>query len=440
MKGPRARRLPRSRMTRIRWVICALLFLATSINYVDRQVLGILAPTLEAEIGWSETDYGLIVTSFQAAYAIGLTGVGKVIDLVGTRIGYALAVFAWSLAAMGHGWARSVTGFALARFTLGLGEAGNFPAAVKTVTEWFPVRERALANGIFNSGSNVGAVIAPLLVPWLTVVYGWRWAFVVTGALGFIWLGLWWALYKEPRAHPWVNQSELDHISGDDKAQAACTVSWKSLLAFRETWLLALAKFITDPVWWFYLFWIPKFLHSQHELTLDRLGLPLVLIYLAADVGSIGGGWISSWLIKRGWPVFRARKTALLLCAVSAAPIVLVSNVTSLSGAVVLLSLATAAHQGWSTNLFTLMSDSVPRQATASLVGICGMTGAIGGMMASTGTGLILEWTGSYLPPFIMGGSAYLVAWVVLNFGMREQPTQFTQRAVADSAPAGPGD
>ncbi len=397
-----------------RWVICGLLFFATTINYVDRQVLGILAVPLQKEIGWSEIDYGWIVTSFQMAYAIAMVVVGRLVDVLGVRLGFALCVSCWSVAAMGHGLASSVVGFATARFALGLGEAGNFPASIRTIAEWFPKRERALATGIFNSGSNIGAVITPLIVPWIALNYGWRWAFVLTGAAGFLWLISWLTLYQRPEVHPRLSALELAHIQ-DSKVDETAPIPWTDLLKVRNTWVLGLGKFLTDPIWWFYLYWVPKFLNSQHGLTLDQIGLPLVTIYLAADVGSIGGGWLSSGLIGRGWPVLRARKTAMLICALSVTPMIFASRVTDLWMAVGLVSLAAAAHQGWSANIFTLASDLFPKPAVASVVGIWGFLGSIGGMLFAASTGFILEFTGSYLPMFAAASTAYLFSLAVIH-------------------------
>ncbi|MDQ3756094.1 MAG: MFS transporter, partial [Acidobacteriota bacterium] len=388
-----------SRVGNYRWVICALLFFATTINYVDRQVLGILATPLQRELGWSESEYGFIATAFTGAYAVGLIVVGRMMDWLGTRKGFSLAIIFWSIAAMGHALARSAFGFGVARFALGLGEAGNFPAAVKTVAEWFPKKERALATGIFNSGSNVGAIIAPLLVPYLALNYGWRWAFIITGAFGFIWLAFWLAFYRRPEEHPRLSPAELAYIRSDP-AESTAKIAWLRLLPHRQTWAFALGKFLTDPVWWFFLFWLPKFLNETYGLTLSGLGLPLVIIYLSADVGSIGGGYISSALIKRGWSVNAGRKTAMLVCALCVVPIILAARASNLWVAVGLISLATAAHQGWSANLFTLVSDTFPRRAVGSVVGIGGFFGAIGGMLIATVTGYLLQWTGSYVPIF----------------------------------------
>jgi MFS transporter, ACS family, aldohexuronate transporter len=390
--------------SRYRWRICALLFFATTINYVDRQVLGVLAPYLQPIIGWNEIQYGYIVTSFQAAYAVGLLIAGGVIDRLGTRIGYAIAISIWSLAAMGHALVQSVIGFAIARFALGLGEAGNFPAAIKTVAEWFPRKERALATGIFNSGSNVGAIVAPLAVPWITLRLGWHWAFVFTGFLSAAWLITWLAVYR-PALAPVQSDAE----------ESAARLPWAHLITYRQTWAFLLGKFITDPVWWFMIFWLPKFLNSEHGLTLTDLGPPLVVIYLMADCGSIAGGWIASAFLKRGWSPNRARKSAMLLCASLVVPIIFAAKARNLWVAVALIGLAAAAHQGWSANLFTLVSDMFPQRAVASVVGIGGFGGAVGGMLIATFTGFLLEFTGSYVPVFMMAGSAYLLALLVIH-------------------------
>jgi ACS family hexuronate transporter-like MFS transporter len=397
-----------------RWTVCALLFFATTINYIDRQVLGILAPVLEREIGWSESQYGFIVTAFQAAYAIGLLLVGRMMDLLGTKIGYSFAMVFWSIAAMAHALARSAFGFGAARFALGLGESGNFPAAIKTVAEWFPKKERALATGIFNAGSNVGAVVAPLVVPWLTLTYGWQEAFVFTALIGFIWLLFWYWLYEKPEQQKRLSPGELSYILSDPP-EPSTKIKWLKLLPHRQTWAFAIGKFLTDPVWWFYLYWIPKFLNANYGLTLDKIGLPLVIIYLLADVGSIGGGWLSSIFIKHGWSVNKGRKMAMLICALCVVPIMYASQAKEMWLAVALLGLATAAHQGWSANLFTTTSDMFPRRAVGSIVGFGGMAGAVGGMLISTATGFILELTGSYVSIFIIAGSVYLIALLIIH-------------------------
>jgi len=413
-----------------RWVICALLFFATTINYMDRQVLGLLAPLLQKTFGWTEIQYGNIVQMFFYAYALGLLVVGRFIDRVGTRVGYAVAIAVWSLSAMGHSLARSIFGFGAARFMLGLGESGNFPAAIKTVTEWFPRKERALATGIFNSGTNVGAIVAPLTVPWIAVHLGWRWAFLFTGIFSATWLVLWLMIYRKPQEHPRLSANELRHIQSDP-LEPETKIPWLRLLPHRQTWAFVLGKTITDPIWWFYLFWLPKFLHETHGVTLTGLGPPLVAIYLAADFGSIGGGWLSSSLLKRGWNVNRARKVTMLICALCVAPVLFVSQVKGLWTAVAIIGLATAAHQGWSSNLFTLVSDMFPRRAVASVVGIGGFGGAVGGLCIAWLVSHLLQWTHSYVVVLFMAGSAYIFALVVIQvLTPRLQPVQL------DSIPA----
>lgn len=404
------------RVGRYRWMICALLFFATTINYIDRQVLGILATdeNFKRQINWNEAEYGYVNTAFQSAYAVGLLVVGSLMDRFGTRKGFSVTIVFWSIAGAGHAFARSAFGFGVARFALGLGEAGNFPAAIKTIAEWFPKKERALATGIFNSGSNVGAIVAPLTVPYIAVNYGWQWAFVITGALGFIWLAFWLAVYRRPEEHPKLSPAELAYIQSDP-AEAKTPIPWRRLLPHRQTWAFALGKFLTDPIWWVYLFWLPKFLNTNYGLNITQIGLPLVVIYVVADFGSIGGGWLSSSLIKRGWSVNRARKTAMLLCAVAVVPIVFAARASNLWAAVALISIAAAAHQGWSANIFTLVSDMFPRRAVGSVVGLGGMAGAVGGMLIATAVGLILQYTGSYYSIFMVAGSAYLVALLVIH-------------------------
>ena len=405
---------PGPRVGHYRWVICALVFFATTVNYIDRQVIGILKPTLQQQLGWSEVDYADIVFAFQLAYAIGLLITGRLIDRLGTKLGYALALFVWSLAAMGHAAARSVVGFSVARFTLGLGEAANFPAAIKSVAEWFPRRERAFATGLFNSGSNVGAIVAPLLVPWITLRYGWQAAFLVTGGIGLVWLLFWWPLYGSPERHPRVGAAELAHIRSEPD-EPGVRLRWRDLVTHRQTWAFAIAKFMTDPIWWLYLYWVPDFLNRNHGIDLQHIGPPLVTIYLVADLGSIGGGYLSSWLLKRGWNVNAARKTAMLTCAVAVVPIILASRVSSLWTAVAIVSLAAAAHQGWSANVFTMATDMFPRWAIGTVVGFGGMAGAIGGMLIAKITGFLLQTTGSYLVVFGIAGSAYLIALAIVH-------------------------
>jgi ACS family hexuronate transporter-like MFS transporter len=403
-----------TRIGRFRWRICALLFAATTLNYLDRQVLGVLAPDLTKMFGWSEVDYSNIVTAFQGAYAIGLLCAGAIIDKLGTRIGYALSITVWSLAAMSHALAGSVLGFAAARFMLGLGEAGSFPSAIKTVAEWFPQRERAFATGIFNAGSNVGAILAPLAVPVVAVTLGWRAAFLFTGILSATWLVTWLVVYRPAAQHPSLSADELAYIRSDPP-EPTTRVRWTQIVRHRQAWAFVVAKFMTDPIWWFFLFWLPKYLNSEYGLTLTRLGPPLIAIYLMADVGSIAGGWIAGRFLKLGWTLNRARKGAMLICACAVVPIVFASHVTNLWGAVVLIGLATAGHQGWSANVFTLTSDLFPRHAVGSVVGVGGFAGAVGGMLIATFTGFLLQTTGSYVPVFMMAGSAYLLALAVVH-------------------------
>lgn len=408
-----------------RWRVCAMLLVATTINYIDRQVLGVLAPFLQDEIGWSEIEYGYIVTAFQAAYAIGLLCAGAIIDRFGTRIGYAIAISVWSLAAMGHALAASVLGFAIARFALGLGEAGNFPAAIKTVAEWFPRRERALAVGVFNAGSNVGAVLAPLMVPIIAVTWGWQAAFLLTGVLSAAWLTVWLLTYRSPEQQPKLSTAELAHIRSDPP-EPTVKVPWLQLLRHRQAWAFVAAKFITDPVWWLFLFWLGKFLASEYQLSLAKIGLPMIVVYLMADVGSVAGGWLAGRFMKMGWNPNRARKTAMLACALCVSPVVFVTHVDNLWIAVALIGLAMAGHQGWSANVFTLPSDMFPRHAVGSVVGIGGFAGAVGGMAMSIFTGSQLESTGSYTRIFLMAGCAYLVALTVVHLLVPKlQPARF---------------
>jgi ACS family hexuronate transporter-like MFS transporter len=403
-----------ARTGRYRWKICALLFFAATINYMDRQVLGVLAPELQRSFGWNEAQYGYIVTAFQTAYALAYLFAGRMMDWVGVRLGYGIAIAFWSLASMGHALARSALTFGAARFALGLGEAGNFPAAIKTVAEWFPKKERALATGLFNAGTNVGAVVTPLVVPWIAIHYGWRWAFVLTGMVGFLWLVLWITMYRRPHEHPKLSRGELEYINSD-AAEPPVHIHWARLLRHRETWAFALAKFLTDPIWWFFLFWLPKFLYRNYGLSLGQIGLPLVIVYLAADVGSVAGGWLPSFFIGRGWTVNAARKTAMLICALAVAPIVLASGAANLWVGVGLFGLAAGGHQGFSANVYTLVSDMFPRRAVGSVVGIGGTAGAIGGTLMATVAGLTLQYTGSYLPLLLLSGSAYLIAVSIVH-------------------------
>jgi MFS transporter, ACS family, hexuronate transporter len=391
-----------------------LLLFGTTNNYMDRQILGVLKTTLQLEFGWNEIDYGNLVFAFQMAYAIGIVLMGRLMDRLGTRIGYAFAVVFWSLAAVATAFCNSLSAFAAARFALGLGESGVFPASIKAVAEWFPKRERALATGIFNAGTNVGAVITPLVVPWITLTLGWRWAFVLTGSVGFVWLIFWRLWYRRPEEHPRLRQAELDLIRSD-LPESTAPVKWLRLLPHRQTWAFVMGKFMIDPIWWFFLFWAPDFLQRKFGLGLGQIGLPVMAIYLIADVGSVGGGWLSSALIKRGATVNRGRKIAMLVCALCVMPIAITNHVGGLWTAVLLIGLAAAAHQGFSANLFTLTSDMFPTRAVGSVVGIGGMAGAIGGMLSAKIVAYLLQTTGSYTVPFVFAAATYISALLVIH-------------------------
>src|SRR5271170_2045837 len=397
-----------------RWAICALLLFGTTKNYMDRNVLGVLNKTLQHDLGWSEVDFSNLVIVFQAAYAVGMVLTGPLIDKLGARLGYALAMIFWSLASMSTAFANSLTSFAISRAVLGFGEAAIFPASIKAVAEWFPKKERALSTGIFNAGTSFGAMLAPVAVVWLNARWGWRGAFIGIGALGFIWLFFWLLIYRKPEHHPSVSKAELAYIRSDPQDPPAKT-KWSTLVPLRQTWAFVAGKFLTDPVWWFFLFWTPGFLQSQHHLALTGLGPPIIAIYLISDVGSVAAGWISSTLIKRGHTVNFARKVAMLICAVGVIPVVFAYRVESTWSAVLLIGLATACHQGFSANLFTLTSDMFPARAVGSVVGIGGMAGAIGGMLSATAVGHVLQWTGSYRVPFLIAGGGYLVALAVIH-------------------------
>jgi ACS family hexuronate transporter-like MFS transporter len=405
-------------MSRIgyRWTIVALLFFATTINYVDRQVLGILAPTLTRELNWSETDYGAIVSWFSFAYGFGLLFMGRFLDWIGTRRGFSISIVVWSLAAMSHALARNAIGFSFARAALGVGEAGNFPGANKTVAEWFPKRERALAIGIFNAGSNVGAIVAPLIVPAITLALGWQWAFIVTGALGFIWLIFWLIFYETPDSHPKLSNAERELIRSDVADEPTGKMAWSRLLTHRQTWAFVVGKAMTDPIWLFYLFWLPKFLDATWGVKLAGLAGPLIAIYVVADVGSVGGGWFSSALIKHGFTVNRARKTALALAALAIVPTMFAPHVNRLWLAVAVVSVAAAAHQWWSCNLFTTVSDMFPRRAVGSVTGLGGFAGAMSAMVFQRVTGRILDANGgNYSGLFVVCGLAYVTAWLIIQ-------------------------
>jgi ACS family hexuronate transporter-like MFS transporter len=413
-----------------RWIILTLVFFATTVNYLDRQVISLLKDDyLEKIFNWTETDYANIVIAFQLCYAIGMLGVGWIIDKIGTKLGYALALLIWSFAAIGHAFARNTLGFMFARGVLGVSESGNFPAAIKTVAEWFPKKERALATGIFNSGTNVGAIIAPLTVPLIAVTMGWKWAFILTGAAGLLWLVFWLTIYEIPARNKKLSKAEYDYIHSDkDEAvtqqQAKEKVSWLKLLGFRQTWAFVIGKFMTDPVWWFYLFWLPSFLNKQFGMTKTDLALPIAVVYTMTTIGSIFGGWLSGFFINRGWPVYKARRTAMLVFALCVLPIVLAQTFGQYSYwyAVLIIGFAASAHQAWSANIFTTVSDMFPKKAVASVTGIGGMAGGIGGILIARAAGSLLDYykalnhieTG-YFVMFIICGSAYLIAWIIFN-------------------------
>ncbi|MDO1445527.1 MFS transporter [Rhodocytophaga aerolata] len=408
-----------------RWTICALLFFATTINYIDRQVIGLLKPTLEKEFSWSETDYGNIVMVFAASYAFGYVIFGNFIDKIGTKLGYSISIIIWSIAAMAHALVKSTFGFGVVRGLLGFGEAGNFPAAVKAVAEWFPKKERALATGIFNSGTSIGAVAAPILVPWILGAYGWQEAFLITGAIGFIWLLFWWIYYEIPSRHKKISQAEYSYIHSDhDPAtpEGTLAIPWSRLLGFRQTWVFIIGKILTDPIWWFFLFWLPSYFSTTFNLDLTKPSMHLAVVYTATTFGSIGGGYLSSYLIKRGWPVLKARKATLLLVAFAVLPIILARYATNIWVAVAIISIAAAAHQAWSANIFTVVSDIIPKRAVSSVVGIGGMAGSIGSTLFPLLVGSLLDYYkaagnigAGYNILFIICGLAYFVAWFIIH-------------------------
>jgi MFS transporter, ACS family, hexuronate transporter len=405
-----------------------MLFAATAINYIDRQIIGVLKPTLQLEYGWTESAFANVVFWFQAAYAVGYLGFGKFIDRVGARLGYAAAVVVWTIAHIAHALVSTIGGFIAVRLLLGLGEAGNFPAGLKAIAEWFPKRERALATGILTAGSNVGAVVTPLIVPAITVALGWRASFVVTGSFSLVWLIFWLKIYRRPEEHPRVGAAELAFINSDhgatevgagarDNAGEADTtpISWRRLLTLRETWAFTLGRFLIDPIWWMFLFWLPDFFAKRYHLDLVDFGPPLAVVYIVSDLGSIAGGWLSSSLIRRGTTVNVARKTAMLIAALLVIPVMFAMYAHSLWLAVAIVGLATAGHQGFSANLYTFPSDVFPKQAVATVVGIGGTAGAVGGMLMSKYAGWVLDSIGSYTPIFVVAGTVYLLALAVIH-------------------------
>jgi ACS family hexuronate transporter-like MFS transporter len=410
---------------RYRWVIVSLLFFSTTINYLDRQVIGLLKDALAADMHWTERDYSNIVMAFSATYAAGLLLFGRWIDKIGTKLGYSLSIIVWSLAAMGHALARTTFGFGVARAVLGIGEAGNFPAAIKSVAEWFPKKERALATGIFNAGTNIAAVIGPFLIMWIFKNYGWHEAFLWTGVLGFIWLVFWWLLYDIPSRQKRLSKAEYQYIHSDDTREQEETgerIGWGKIISVRQTWAFVAGKFLTDPIWWFYLFWIPSYFNTTYHLNLSSSWIYVSVIYVIASFGSIAGGYLSGLLISKGWPVYKARKTAMLIYALLVVPIVLIQFTSNVWTAVLLISLAAGAHQAWSANIFTTASDMFPKRAVSSVVGIGGMAGSVGGILFPLAIGMILEHfklsgnlSAGYNIIFMICGCAYLVAWTVMH-------------------------
>jgi ACS family hexuronate transporter-like MFS transporter len=409
-----------------RWTIVGLLFFATTINYIDRQVIGLLKPRLTEVFGWDNTTFGTINGIFQFFYAFGLLAFGRIIDRVGTKIGYTLSIIVWSVFAMAHALARSTLGFTIARSGLGLGESGNFPAAIKSVAEWFPKKERALATGIFNSGANIGAVVAPIMVPLILARYDWQLAFIITGALGFIWLIFWLVIYEIPSRKKKLSTAEFNYINSDEDERTngpTEAIPWKKLLKVRQTWAFVFGKFLTDPIWWFFLFWLPGYFSDTFKLDLTKPGWPLVIVYSCTTIGSIGGGYLSGYLIKRGWPVYRARKSVMLLFAICVVPIITARYFSNMWAIVALISLAAAAHQAWSANIFTTASDMFPKRAISSVTGIGGMAGSIGGIIFQPLVGWLLDYftklgnkTLGYNLIFLICGLAYLTAWLVMHF------------------------
>ena len=416
---------------RYRWTICSLVFFATTINYLDRAVISLLKSTLTTELKWDDADYTNVEIAFKVSYAIGLLLAGRFIDKVGTKKGYAWATGLWSISAVLHAAAKSVFGFSVARAALGVTEAGNFPAAIKTVAEWFPRKERALATGLFNSGANIGAIVAPLSVPFIAAAYGWQWAFIATGLLGFVWLYFWNKHYYKPSEHPKLSAAELAYINSDADAIAegdalnTKSFSWAALLKYKQTWAFAIGKLLTDPIWWFYLFWLPDFLESQYQIKDTAIALPVAAVYTMSAVGSIFGGWLPMYLIKNNWPVFKARKSSMLMYAFLVLPILFAQVLGGMNMwlAVFVIGIAAAAHQAWSANIFTTVSDMFPKRAVGSVTGIGGMFGAIGGILLSMAVqkNLFVHYRSigqietAYYIMFIVCGSAYLLAWVIMH-------------------------
>ncbi|MEO5583614.1 MAG: MFS transporter [Saprospiraceae bacterium] len=414
-----------------RWVICGLLFFATTVNYLDRAVISLVKEYLDVEFKWTNSDYANITIAFQASYAVAMMFAGRLIDWLGTKTGYALSLITWSFAAMSHFFISSNLGFMFARIGLGVTESGNFPAAIKTVSEWFPKKERSLATGIFNAGTNVGAIIAPLSVPFIAATYGWRLTFLIIGAFGFLWLIFWYLFYETPQKQKRLSEEEFNYIHSDVDEQSNIItevtpkVSWTSLLKFKQTWAFALGKFLTDGVWWFYLFWLPSFLKEQYGLTKTQLSFPTALVFIIATFGSVYGGWLPLKFITNGMEVFRARKKAMLIYAACALPVIICQWVGGFNiwFAVFMIGFAASAHQAWSANIFTTVSDMFPKYAVGSVTGIGGMMGGIGGILVSFIAGNLFDYykaaghiqTGYYIV-FFYCGTAYLLAWTLMHY------------------------
>jgi ACS family hexuronate transporter-like MFS transporter len=403
-----------SRVGYVRWMICALLFAVVALNYTDRQVLSVLKPTLQQTYGWTETGYGQVAFWFQAAYGLGYVMFGRVVDRYGAKVGGTIAVTIWSIAHMAHALVTSTAGFTWVRIPMGIGESGLFPCTLAATTEWFPKRERALAIGIFNAGSNVGAILAPFIVPIITIAWGWQMAFILTGLLTFAWLAVWLIWYRRPREMTSLSAQELTYIESDPQ-EAQRPVAWSKLLSTRQTWAYMLGRFLIDPVWWTFLFWLPDFFSKRYGVDLKHYGPPLVAIYVMADIGSVLGGWRSSHLLKRGVALGRARKMAMLACAVCALPVAGAMYASNLWLAVAVIGLACAAHQGFSANLYALPSDLFPRWAAGSIVGLGGLSGALGGMLMSLYAANVLQTIGTYTPIFVFASFAYLLALLVVH-------------------------
>jgi len=416
----------------IRWTICALVFFATTINYLDRAVISLLKSTLTKELSWDDADYANVEIAFKISYALGLMFAGRIIDKIGTKKGYSLATGLWSLAAILHAFAKNVLGFASARAALGVTEAGNFPAAIKTTAEWFPKKERALATGLFNSGANIGAIVAPLTVPFIAVNFGWQWAFIITGLLGLIWLFFWQKYYHTPATHPKISKEELDYINSDiepleanETPKAEKKYTWGMLLRYKQTWAFSIGKLLTDPIWWFYLFWLPDFLESQYNLKGTAIALPVATVYTLSVIGSIGGGYIPLKLISKNWPVFKARKTSMLMYALLVLPILFAQYLGSLNMwlAVLVIGIAAAAHQAWSANIFTTVSDMFPKHTVGSVTGIGGMFGALGGILLSllVQKNLFVHYRAinqieiAYYIMFAWCAISYIIAWLIMH-------------------------